>query len=115
MWRRCFIPTAAKSSTAENPRVMQSQPIWSIEKTPAYPRLEHDVHADVLIVGGGIAGVTAAYLLKKAGRSVVLLERERLGAGQTGHTTAHLTYPTDRRLESLMVEYGPEVTRTIWQ
>ena len=41
------------------------------------------------VVGGGITGLTAAYLLAAAGKSVALLERGRCAQAETGHTTAH--------------------------
>lgn len=50
---------------------------------------------DVCIVGGGIAGVTTAYLLARQGKSVVLLDRGSLLGGETKHTTAHLSCVID--------------------
>jgi glycine/D-amino acid oxidase-like deaminating enzyme/nitrite reductase/ring-hydroxylating ferredoxin subunit len=64
-----------------------------IESTPAttYPALTADLHADVAVVGAGIAGVCAAWEIARTGRSVVLLEADRVVAGTTGNTTAKLT------------------------
>jgi glycine/D-amino acid oxidase-like deaminating enzyme len=67
------------------------------------------------VIGGGIAGITAAYLLKRAGKRVCLLERDRLGAVDTGHTTAHLTYVTDVRLTKLVKDFGRDGARLAWE
>lgn len=56
---------------------MTNVPVW-IDSAPVwkFPKLERNINVDVLIVGAGITGVTAAYLLKKAGSTVALIERE---------------------------------------
>lgn len=56
-----------------------------------YPAQEGDVRADVAVLGGGIVGLTAAALLKRAGKRVVLAEMSRVGTGVTGHSTAKVT------------------------
>src|SRR6186713_3408751 len=48
---------------------------------PMLHRLDRDIRVDVGIIGGGVAGITSAYLLKAAGRTVALLDRDRLGSG----------------------------------
>jgi glycine/D-amino acid oxidase-like deaminating enzyme/nitrite reductase/ring-hydroxylating ferredoxin subunit len=94
---------------------MTQKSYWSVRpKLPKLPRLDKDLHADVAIVGGGIMGVTAAYLLKKAGRTVVLLERDRCGSGDTHRTTAHLTYVTDLRLSKLASRFGRDHAQASW-
>ncbi|HYF36737.1 MAG TPA: FAD-dependent oxidoreductase [Prosthecobacter sp.] len=93
---------------------MNAQPVWAAHPRPTFPTLTADVHADALVIGGGIAGVTAAYLLAKAGKSVVLLEKEHLGGGETGHTTAHISYPTDKRLTELVHSFGLDHAQAIW-
>ena len=66
--------------------------LW-IATTPgtSHPPLAGDLDADVAVVGGGLVGIVAAVLLRRAGRSVVVLERDRIGCGVTGNTTAKLT------------------------
>ena len=59
--------------------------------TPRFPRLEQPVEVDVAILGAGIAGVTAATLLKAAGKTVAVLESKEVLRGVTGYTTAKLT------------------------
>jgi glycine/D-amino acid oxidase-like deaminating enzyme/nitrite reductase/ring-hydroxylating ferredoxin subunit len=58
-------------------------------------RLNANTHADVCVVGGGIAGLTTAYLLGKEGKSVVVLEDGKLASGMTQVTTAHLSNEID--------------------
>lgn len=57
----------------------------------ARPALDHDLTADVVVIGGGVAGLCTAYELVRAGREVVLLEADRVASGVTGHTTGKLT------------------------
>lgn len=66
--------------------------LW-IETSPAtsYGPLEPVVEVDAAVVGAGIAGITTAYLLKRAGLTVALLESTRLVRGATGYTTAKVT------------------------
>src|SRR5688572_1510703 len=57
----------------------------------SYPALGGEIEADVAVIGGGIAGLTSALLLKRAGASVVVLEAGRVGTGVTGHTTGKVS------------------------
>ena len=56
-----------------------------------YPALTDDIKADVAIVGGGMAGISCAYLLMKEGKKIVLLEADHILQGTTAHTTAKVT------------------------
>lgn len=60
-------------------------------KHTSYPTLEQDTHVDVAIIGGGIVGVTLAYLLKHSGQKVALFEANRIAEGMTVKSTAKLT------------------------
>src|SRR5438067_7661410 len=94
---------------------MRNVPIW-IDDTPirTFPKLQRNISVDVLVVGAGITGITAAYLLKKTGSTVALIERERVASIDTGHTTAHLTYVTDVRLQQLVRSFGEDHARAAW-
>jgi glycine/D-amino acid oxidase-like deaminating enzyme/nitrite reductase/ring-hydroxylating ferredoxin subunit len=56
-----------------------------------YEHLEDGLDVDVVVVGGGIVGITTALQLTEVGRSVALVERNRIVEGVTGNTTAKLT------------------------
>lgn len=58
---------------------------------PTFSELQADIEADVVIVGAGLTGITAAYLLAKEGKEVVLIEADEVLNGTTGHTTAKIT------------------------
>src|SRR5436305_771325 len=94
---------------------MTNVPIW-IDDTPIrkFPKLQTDISVDVLVVGAGITGITVAYLLKKAGSTVALIERERVASMDTGHTTAHLTYVTDVQLQQLIRNFGEDHAQAAW-
>jgi glycine/D-amino acid oxidase-like deaminating enzyme/nitrite reductase/ring-hydroxylating ferredoxin subunit len=86
--------------------------LW-IETTPetAYPALEDRVEVDVVVVGAGITGVTTAWLLKREGRRVALVEMRRVGEGATGYTTAKLTVGHNLIYADLAKERGEETAR----
>jgi glycine/D-amino acid oxidase-like deaminating enzyme/nitrite reductase/ring-hydroxylating ferredoxin subunit len=86
--------------------------LWlaTTERT-AFPPLEGDVQADVAVVGGGITGVTVAYLLKAEGKRVALVEMGRIGQGTTGYTTAKLTVGQGLVYARLRSSHGREAAR----
>jgi len=75
-------------------------------KWPTFPSLTQDVRADVCIVGAGMAGLTTAYLLTKAGKTVIVLDDGPIFSGETERTTAHLVTVLDKRYFELEQLYG---------
>jgi glycine/D-amino acid oxidase-like deaminating enzyme/nitrite reductase/ring-hydroxylating ferredoxin subunit len=83
------------------------------ELTTQLPALDADLQADVCIVGGGISGMTTAYLLAREGRSVVVLDDGPIGGGETGRTTAHLSNAFDDRYYEAERLFGERGARLI--
>ncbi|MCA1614352.1 MAG: FAD-dependent oxidoreductase [Acidobacteria bacterium] len=79
--------------------------------TPREKKLDHDVDADVVIVGAGIAGLSTAYLLARDGRRVVVLDDGPVAGGETCRTTAHVVNALDDRYHELERLFGREGAR----
>ncbi|MDQ3373306.1 MAG: FAD-binding oxidoreductase, partial [Acidobacteriota bacterium] len=59
--------------------------------------LGESIETEVCIIGGGISGLTTAYLLAKAGKKVIVIDDGAIGGGETSRTTAHLSNALDDR------------------
>src|SRR6187402_1324662 len=93
----------------------ETLPYWKDSQSfPTFAKIDRDLEVDVVVVGGGITGLTAAYLLAAAGKSVVLLERGRCAEIDTGHTSAHLTMVTDARLSEMVERLGRTHAQATW-
>jgi glycine/D-amino acid oxidase-like deaminating enzyme len=87
----------------------ESVSVWSATvEMPEFSPLRADFSIDVCVVGGGIGGLTAAYLLMKEGKSVCVLESFELGSGQTARTTAHFSNALDDRYFELEKFHGQD-------
>lgn len=89
-----------------------SKPIESywIATTPQtnYPTLEDNIKTDILVVGGGITGITNAYLLQKEGFDVTIIDANRLAESTSGHTTAKITSLHGLKYSKLINQLGNE-------
>lgn len=70
--------------------------------------LSQSAETDVCIIGGGISGLTTAYLLTKAGKRVVVIDDGAIGGGETSRTTAHLSNALDDRIYRVEDWHGEE-------
>lgn len=80
-------------------------------KLPSFPEQKGDIHTDVLIIGGGIAGLLTAYFLKKRGVDCVVAEKGRICSGTTGNTTAKITSQHGLIYAKLVRSFGEENAR----
>ena len=78
---------------------------------PEFPRLAENERADVCVVGAGIAGLSTAYLLTRAGKSVIVLDDGPIVSGETERTTAHLVNALDDRFFELERLHGEKGAR----
>jgi glycine/D-amino acid oxidase-like deaminating enzyme/nitrite reductase/ring-hydroxylating ferredoxin subunit len=87
--------------------------LW-LDTTPAttYDPLPGDVTADVCVIGAGITGLTAALLLKRAGRRVVVVEMDRVAAGVTAYTTGKVTSLHGLHYTQVRSRFGADGART---
>lgn len=93
-------------------KISESKSVWSAtEFMPHYSELKQNLDVDVCIVGGGIAGLTTAYLLMKAGQKVCVLEAFQLASGQTARTTAHFVTALDDRYFEVEKFLGAEAAK----
>lgn len=85
--------------------------LWQRVEKPLFTSITENETTDVCIVGAGIAGLTVAYRLLKEGRRVVVVDRERLGLGETGLTSAHLANAMDEGFSELEKQHGRDGAR----
>ncbi|WP_227936965.1 FAD-dependent oxidoreductase [Alkalihalobacillus deserti] len=87
----------------------QPEPYWRDSfDVESFPTLEEDLDVDVVIVGGGISGITTAYRLSEEGLKIALVEADVLLNGTTGHTTAKITAQHGAIYDELTSHLGKE-------
>lgn len=82
---------------------------------PTFPHLDRDIQTDVLIIGGGIAGVLCARKLEQSGVDYALIEADRICSGISRNTTAKITTQHGLIYDKLIREFGPETAKLYWQ
>ena len=86
--------------------------VWmATAEVPGKTTLQKNTSAKVCVIGAGIAGLTTAYLLVRAGIEVIVLDDGPIGGGLTARTTAHLTNALDDRFFELERLHGRDGAR----
>ena len=85
------------------------------EQLPQFSKLDKDIEADVTIVGAGLTGITAAYLLSKRGMRVAVIEAGKILTGTTGHTTAKITAQHHLIYDEMIAHFGEEKARLYYE
>jgi len=94
---------------------LETQSYWeATSAVPRFPQLDRDLTVDVAVIGAGITGLTAAYLMKRAGRTVAVIDRRRCGGVDSSLTTAHVTCVTDADLGELAKHFGRDHAGAVW-
>jgi glycine/D-amino acid oxidase-like deaminating enzyme/nitrite reductase/ring-hydroxylating ferredoxin subunit len=92
----------------------KTKSLWMETAVAEAPALSGDRTADVVVIGSGIAGLSTAYELTGRGRSVIVLDRGRIGSGMTARTTAHLASALDDCYAQLIDARGAEIARMVY-
>ena len=109
------VGSATQPSQKFREREIMQESYWGKDHfSPEFPELTEDLSVDVVVVGAGITGITAAYLVKQTGRTVALVEKGKWGSGESYCTTAHLSYVTDIRLQELVKTFGRDHAQAVW-
>lgn len=78
---------------------------------PSFRQAEGDLHTDVLVIGGGLAGLLTAYLIQQDGIHVIVAEKGRIFSGESGKTTAKITFQHGLIYHRLAKRYSTETAR----
>src|SRR4051812_2764771 len=93
---------------------MDTLSVWRGTAAPTgYAMLADEVRADVLVIGGGITGVTLALLLAEQGRDVVLLEADEIGSGATGNSTGNLYETVSEGISTIARHFNDDIARRV--
>lgn len=104
------------NNNPEDARITSGKNIsyWTGTAPPSVQNpLKENLETDVIIVGGGLAGLSVAYCLTQSGKKIILVEDGFIGSGETGRTTAHLVTALDDRHYNFEKIFGEEKTKLI--
>lgn len=88
---------------------MKQRSIWFEQKKSNFKSLQKDIEIDILIIGGGITGVTTAFYLKDVDQKIALVEQDKIGYGVTSKTTGKVTYLQECIYQKLENNYNKNI------
>jgi glycine/D-amino acid oxidase-like deaminating enzyme/nitrite reductase/ring-hydroxylating ferredoxin subunit len=96
---------------------MNKQPVWphTLTNRQNYPKLQTSLDADIVIIGAGITGLTAAMQLMGSGKSIVVLEGHTVGSGTTGSSTANLYIPIENSYHVIAKKFNQQIAKSVAQ
>lgn len=88
-----IFPFSANTKPKGDEKMENNDSIWqkTVEESRKFRTLEQNLETDVCVIGGGVTGISVAYYLSRAGKKVVLLEKDRIASKTTGGTTGKIT------------------------
>src|SRR5690349_9149435 len=93
---------------------MDTTSVWrATAPQSGFGLLQGDISTDILVIGGGITGLTTALLLAREGRAVMLLEAQTVGSGTTGNSTGNLYETLSQGLNGIVRGWDEEVARSV--
>lgn len=91
----------------------QNEIFWHLQN-PHTSSLNHSIQTDVVVLGGGMAGLSTAQGFREKGMEVVLLEKNLCGSGATGRSSGFITPSSELSLDNLAHFYGHEEAKKLW-
>ena len=89
--------------------------VWQETALPRFPRLDGDVRTDVLIIGGGIAGILTAYFLHRSGIPYIFVEKNRICGENTQNTTAKITVQNGLIYQKILRSGGEDAAKQYYR
>lgn len=87
--------------------------IWTqYTQKPNFESLQKNIDCDVLVIGGGMAGILTAHYLQQSGRQPIIVEAKEIGQGITKNTTAVITAQHDTPYNELIKLHGEWTAKT---